>query len=391
MASASSTWVHYQLLQNPSYTSICDVNATVSCTEAYTSRFGSFNGVPVALFGVLFFAFVLGLIAVCARSKTAAPNLPGYVFALSTAGLAVVLYLAYASYFVLHVVCMLCLGTYVAIIGLFLLSGAATRDPMTSLPSRAAKDVSTLFRTPAALSAAVAFVAVAIAAVVLFPSEPVTAAAAPAEVNGEQAPGAMPTANAAQVQQLEQYLAAQPRVPIIVPSDGAAVVIVKFNDYQCPPCRQTYMNYKPILAKYQAQAPGKVLFITKQFPLDQECNANVTNGPHPLACEAAAGVTLARQHGQAEKLEDWLFANQPTLTLPALKQAIRDVGGVPDFDQKYAQTLEQIKTDIAMGKLLGVSATPTFFVNGVKIAGGLPPEYFDDIIAYQLRKASEQK
>src|SRR6186997_165328 len=108
VASASSTWVHYQLLHNPAYSSFCDVNATVSCTEAYTSRFGSFNGVPVALFGVLFFALVLGLIAVCSRSESASPNLPGYVFALSTAGLAVVLYLAYASFVVLHAVCLLC-------------------------------------------------------------------------------------------------------------------------------------------------------------------------------------------------------------------------------------------------------------------------------------------
>ena len=39
---------------------------------------------------------------------------------------------------------------------------------------------------------------------------------------------------------------------MIVPADaaGASVVIVKFNDYQCPPCRQTYELYKPIKAKW---------------------------------------------------------------------------------------------------------------------------------------------
>ncbi|MGH9387604.1 MAG: vitamin K epoxide reductase family protein, partial [Vicinamibacterales bacterium] len=36
LASASSTWVHYQLLRNPGYSSFCDVNATLSCSEAYT-------------------------------------------------------------------------------------------------------------------------------------------------------------------------------------------------------------------------------------------------------------------------------------------------------------------------------------------------------------------
>ena len=64
----ASTWVHYQILNDPTYASFCDVNATLNCTEAYTSRFGAFGGVPVALFGLLFFAGVLGLIALCSQS-----------------------------------------------------------------------------------------------------------------------------------------------------------------------------------------------------------------------------------------------------------------------------------------------------------------------------------
>ena len=147
-ASAASTWVHYQILNDPTYASFCDVNSTLNCTEAYTSRFGAFGGVPVALFGMLFFAGVLGLIALCSQSKTAAANLPGYIFASSTLGLAVVLYLAYASYFVLGVVCLLCVGTYVAVIGLFLISGAATKVPLTSLPMRILDDLRLLVRTP---------------------------------------------------------------------------------------------------------------------------------------------------------------------------------------------------------------------------------------------------
>ena len=69
-ASAASTWVHYRILNDPTYASFCDVNATLSCTEAYTSRFGAFAGVPVALFGLLFFAVVLGLIALCSQSNS---------------------------------------------------------------------------------------------------------------------------------------------------------------------------------------------------------------------------------------------------------------------------------------------------------------------------------
>ena len=91
------------------------------------------------------------------------------------------------------------------------------------------------------------------------------------------------------------------------------MVVVKFNDYQCPPCRQTYMEYKPIFAKWAKQAPGKVKFMTKDFALERECNAGVSSDVHPAACEAAVAVRLAREKGKAEAMEEWIFANQPAV------------------------------------------------------------------------------
>jgi uncharacterized membrane protein/protein-disulfide isomerase len=390
-ASSASTWVHHRILNDPTYASFCDVNATFSCTEAYSSRFGSFGGVPVALYGVLFFAFVLGLIALCSRSSTAASNLPGYLFAVSTIGLAVVIYLAYASFMILKAVCVFCVGTYVAVIGLFLLSGAATRYPMTSVPSRAARDFRTLLRTPSAATAAVAFFAAAAAAIVMFPGARVTAAGAPPTAGaGEQAPVATPAAPAAQIQQLEQYLAAQPRVVVMAPSDGADVVIVKFNDYQCPPCRQTYMEYKPILAKWMAAAPGKIKFITRDYPIERQCNNTVGQDLHNSACEAAVAVRLAREKGKAEAMEEWLFANQPALTPQAVKNAAATVGGVTDFDGRFPGTVELVKGDVAQAAQLKVTGTPTFFMNGIRLPG-LRAEFFDAAIAWELKQVQSKK
>ena len=72
--------------------------------------------------------------------QTVRESVPGYLFVLSTLSLAVVLYLGYASFVLLKAVCLLCLTTYAAVIGLFLVSGAATSFPMTTLPRRAARD-----------------------------------------------------------------------------------------------------------------------------------------------------------------------------------------------------------------------------------------------------------
>lgn len=391
-ASSASSWVHYRILADPTYASFCDVNATFSCTEAYSSRFGAFAGVPVALLGVLFFAFVLGLIALASRSPATRENLAGYVFASSTIGLAAVLYLGYASYFILNVVCVLCVGTYVAVIGLFLVSGASTKIPMTQLPNRAAKDLGLLMRTPAALTAAILFTVASGAAIALFPEQRVTAAASEpgAAVAPAAEPAQVPTASAAQVQQLEAYLAQQPRVTVAAPAEGAAVVIVKFNDYQCPACGQTYRDYKPVKAKWNAQAPGKVRFITLDYPLERECNQFVAQDLHPGACEAAVAVRLAREKGRGEAMEDWLFANQPAMSPASVKNAAATVGGVTDFDARYAATLALVRADIAQGQQLQISGTPTFFMNGMRLPG-LRAEFFDAAIAWELKRVTGAK
>jgi protein-disulfide isomerase/uncharacterized membrane protein len=396
VASAESTRVHYRVLHDPLYASYCDVSTAVSCTDAYTSRFGAVAGVPVALFGLLFFTFVLGLIVMAARSNSARENLPGYIFALSTLGLAAVLYLGYASYFILGVVCLVCATTYVAVIGLFLVSGASTKYPMTHLPSRAVNDLGLLIRTPGALTAAILFIVTAGAAIAVFPEQRVTAAAGdtPAADPAQATPApatAIPAASAAQIQQLEQYLSQQPRVPVMVPSDGADVVIVKFNDYQCPACGQTYRDYKPVLAKWNKDAPGKVKFISKDYPLEPECNQFVGQNLHPGACEGAVAVRLARERGRAEAMEDWLFANQPAMMQPeAVKNAAATVGQVKDFDARYKGTLDLVKADIMQGAQLKITGTPTFFMNGMRLPG-LRAEFFDAAIAWELRRVAGAK
>jgi uncharacterized membrane protein len=389
LAAASwSTWVHYTLIADPLSVPSCDINAVFSCSQAYTSEYGAVGGVSVALIGALFFAAMLLLTVLTQQSRTARANLPLYLFAASTVGLAVVLYLGYISWFVLGTVCLLCVGSYVAVIGLFLTSGAAAKEPMSSLPSRLSRDLSTLFSTPSALAATAAFVVAAVAAITMFPHASEAAASASAE---GQAPGATgPAIPAAQLKEFEDYLAAQPRETLNIPNAGAAVVVVKFNDYQCPACGQTHLALKPVKEKWAREGGGKVQFVTMDFALERECNAGMQSDVHLAACDAAVAVRLAREKGKAEALEDWLFANQPTMTPASVRQAAADIAGVTDMDARFATVLPQVKADTNMGVQLKVASTPTFFLNGIRLPG-LRPEFFDAAIAWELRRVSGGK
>jgi protein-disulfide isomerase len=175
-------------------------------------------------------------------------------------------------------------------------------------------------------------------------------------------------------------------VPIVVAAEGAKVVIVKFNDYQCPACGQSYLLYKPILAKYAASHPGAVRVVMKDFPLNANCNPAVRTVLHPAACDAAVAVRLARAVNRGDQMEEWLYTHQQEMTPASVRQAARDVGSVTDFEAKYQTTLESVKADIALGQQLRVAQTPTFFINGLKVDGAWAPQFFDQAIAYELQK-----
>lgn len=389
-ASSVSSYVHYNLLTKPEYASFCDVSSTVSCTSAYTSQYGSFMGVPVAIGGVVFFVFALALAAAAGRSDSPArENVPGYVFALSTIGLAFALYLAYASYVVLKVFCILCAITYVSVIGLFIVSGGATKFAMTTLPQRATRDTRSLLKSPLALILALLLVSAAVAAFVYFPRE----AKVSAEAAAAQQPS-MPPLSPEDRQRVEAWWAVQPIVDLpLAPSTGAKVHIIKFSDYQCPGCRAAHDILKTVLSKYDK---GVVEFVMKHYPLEPECNAGVPGGNHFAACEAAAAYVMARGTGFQQKLDDWLFANQQSLTKDVVRQAAKDQAGITNFDERYAQAIQEVKTDASLGALMNVGSTPTVYLNGRMIAGrtpqgqsmGLPPaQYIDALIDIELKRA----
>jgi uncharacterized membrane protein len=374
-ASSMSTYVHYRLLTDPSYTSFCDVNASVNCTQAYLSRYGSLWGLPVALWGILFFTVVLLLVLAAGRGRSAARDaIPGYIFLISTIGLAIVMYLAWASFFQLHSVCLFCATTYIAVIAIFILSGSALNVPVAALPRRAAGDMRLLAASPGAVAIVLLVLGGVGAAIAWFPRESAATTSEPA----------FPPLTDQQRAEIEKWWTVQPKVDLPISADGAKVLVVKFSDYMCPACRQTYEFYKPVLGKYLAG--GQVRYVVKHYPLEAECNPSAPNN-HYASCEAAAAVIMARSRGTAERLEQWIFSNQLSLTTDTVKRAAKDTGGIQDFDAQYQTALQEVKADASLGATLHISQTPTFYINGRKLTGNTitPPQYFDYLIELALK------
>jgi protein-disulfide isomerase len=171
-----------------------------------------------------------------------------------------------------------------------------------------------------------------------------------------------------------------------MPSGSTKVLVLKFNDYQCPSCRLAWVLYKDIIAKYEKAHPGAFVFENKDFPLETECGA--FSIPHAAACEAAAAVRMAREKNRDKELEAALFEKQsPSMTRDDVVSTLQQVAQISsaDFDSKYAKTLEAVRADVQLGQKLGIQGTPTFYLNGIKLPS-LRPAYFDAALDWAVRK-----
>jgi len=178
--------------------------------------------------------------------------------------------------------------------------------------------------------------------------------------------------------QFRAVWAQQSRVALDVPGDGARIVIVKFNDYECPTCALAEAWYGPVIARFEQAHPGAVKLVYKDWPWNMACNphAGETIPGHEGACAAAQAARLARDRGKFDAMKEWLFAHQD-IGPAAIAAEARQMLGLADFEQAAAGTLGDIQRDVTQGDTLKVQSTPTYFINGVRLPDRLIiPELF---------------
>lgn len=192
-----------------------------------------------------------------------------------------------------------------------------------------------------------------------------------------------------------QWYQTRPRLMLPVSSGGAAVLVVKFTDYACPGCGTTHRLFKPILAKYESAYPGAVKMIDKDFPLDASCNSAMLRSlqGHEASCDAAAAVILSQRKKRGAPVADWFYANQELLTPATVRRTADLIAGVTaaEFNAGYAAAIQTVKADIQLGHSLGINSTPTFMINGVKVAQVLEPAKFEAALQYELKRAGKIK
>jgi len=162
------------------------------------------------------------------------------------------------------------------------------------------------------------------------------------------------------------------------PSQGpvdAPVTLVEFADFECPFCREL----APTLGRLRAAYGDRVRIVWKDFPL---------TSIHPQAFQSALAALCAHEQGRFWDYHDVLFANQPRLRAVSLKQYARALGLEPArFDACFDSGKFASKVGDAFGTAarLGLSSTPSVFVNGRIVTGAKSYDVYASIIDEELR------
>jgi protein-disulfide isomerase len=178
------------------------------------------------------------------------------------------------------------------------------------------------------------------------------------------------------------------------PTRGAKaskVVVVSFDDFQCPFCARMHQELFPEIFK---EYGDRVTFVYKDFPMEM----------HPWAMHAAVDANcLAAENSDAYwDFADYIHANQhevsnektPGARLEALDRLTMLQGQKHNLDVVKlqscvkAQDESAVKASVKGADAVGVDATPTLFVNGEKIDGAVPPNEVRAALDRALKSAN---
>lgn len=142
-----------------------------------------------------------------------------------------------------------------------------------------------------------------------------------------------------------------------------------FSDFQCPVCKVFAEEMLPKLIRH---FKGKMNLQYFAYPMDSNCNHNLSRQMHPIACSAAYLSTCFKD--DFVNMHDQLYFDQQELSEPYLQDLSQKLNISKCFHGPEAR--EFVDKMILDGDKMGVNATPTLIVNGRKLEGLLPLKFF---------------
>lgn len=167
----------------------------------------------------------------------------------------------------------------------------------------------------------------------------------------------------------------------------AKVQIVLFSDFECPHCQRAAFAIQTALATEK----DSVNLVFKHFPLDMSCNRLLTQPIHANACALAQLAQCAEKKGKFWDYHDRVFfklsARELSSTRDKIWEGVRTVFTREEFDRCLAdsEAASNVQADIEQGNVLGVTSTPSVFINGKKVTLAPTVDLLRDLVKKELK------
>jgi protein-disulfide isomerase len=158
-------------------------------------------------------------------------------------------------------------------------------------------------------------------------------------------------------------------------SKSAKVTIVEWADFQCPFC----VRVNPTLEQIAKEYGDKVRFAFKHLPLSMHAKARAAH----TASEAA------HRQGKFWEMHDRIFAKPRDLSPETYLRYAKEMGlDIDQYNSDLASSSVRkvVDSDLDVARKLGVSGTPSFFINGRFLSGAQPYASFASVIDRELAK-----
>lgn len=153
-------------------------------------------------------------------------------------------------------------------------------------------------------------------------------------------------------------------------ADDGKVTLVEFLDFECESCGAAYPFVEQLREKYE----GRVTFVARYFPVPSHRNAE--NAAHAVESAARQGKFEEMYQRMFETQSEW--GEQQDSRASLFRTFAEDLGldmEQYDKDVKSSSVAQRVQKDLDDGKAVGVTGTPTFFLNGEKLAATSAEEF----------------
>lgn len=331
---------------------MCNISETINCSTTIMSSFSEILGIPLAVFGFVTNLFILFFGLKSMYLDQDPKKSMAVTLGLSLFSVVMSVIMGLLSVTVIHSLCPFCFAAYVLSFVTFLSALKWTTGFNSKVLANYGKNI------------AIQLVAIAVVGFIAGKVALSSYTSSEKEEHYALVISDWKAKSTLEIQTVE---------PLKYGPDTAKMKIVEFSDFLCPHCKIAL----PKLHAFADAHKNDVQIIFQNFPLDG-CGGPDDNPGR--RCDLAKIAYCSQKQNKGWEAQEYLFENQESLyQLSKLEEDIPKVAKHISADAdaltncvKDPETLKVVKSQLDLGKKIGVEGTPAMFINNKPFRG--PPE-----------------